>query len=69
MKSLILYFFRLVLGILLNSNLNVGYKLGKFFGILSKKSFEFISNMRGSMVTFNLSYILLLVKVDLDLEE
>lgn len=64
LESLILYFFLLVLGILFNFCSNIGYKQGGFFEILLKKSRKFEPNKRDSIVIFNLSFVLLPVKVD-----
>lgn len=50
--------------IILNFYLNAYYKQNKFFKILSKKNLKFISSRRNNIVTFNLSFILLLTKVN-----
>lgn len=63
-RSPILYFFLLVLKILLNFCSDISYKQDKFFEILSKKSLEFIFNRENNTIAFNLSLLLLLVKVD-----
>lgn len=55
----------MVLGIPLNLNLNAGYKQGGFFKTLLEKSFKFILNRRSNAITFNLSFLLLLAKIDL----
>lgn len=65
MRSLVLNFFLLVLRILFNLTLNVSHKYNKFFATLSKKSFEFILSNKKSIVAFNLSFILLLIEVEL----
>lgn len=69
MESLILYFFLLVLGILLNLGLNTSHKQGGLFKTLLKEGFKFVSNRRSNIIAFKLSFVLLLVKVDFVLEE
>lgn len=52
-----------MLGILLNSCLNVNYKWDKFSKTLSKKSLKFVPNREVSTVVFNLSLVLLPVEI------
>ena len=62
---MILYFFLLILRILLNPSSDVSYKQGGFSEILLKDDFEFVTSRKNNIVTFNLSFILLLVEADL----
>lgn len=64
-KSLILYFILLILRILLNLNLDTGYKCNKFFKTLLK----FVLNKKNGIVTFNLSFMLLPAKIGFILEK
>lgn len=68
MKSLILYFFQLVLEIPLNLDLNANYKRGRFFKTLLEKGFKFILS-KSKAVAFDLSLVLLLGKIDLVTKE
>lgn len=63
-RSLILYFFLLVLEISLNFCLDIGHKRDKFSKILLEKDLKFILNKGDGTVMFNLSLVLLLVEVD-----
>lgn len=63
MKSLILYFFLLILRFSLNLSPNASYKQDKFPKILLKKDFEFILNKRGNIILFDLNFILLLREI------
>lgn len=69
MRNLILYFFLLVLEISLNLYLDVGYKQGRFFQILSKKSLKFVLNRKSGTVAFNLNFELFLAEVDFVIED
>lgn len=55
----------LILGVLLNFNPNTSYKYSRFSKILLKKDFKFFSNNENNIITFNLSFILLLIKINL----
>ena len=59
-----MYFLLLVLGIPLNLGLDASYKRGGFSKTLLKKSLEFVLNKGNGIVTFNLSFVLLLAKVN-----
>lgn len=63
-ETSILYFFLLILTISLNFYSDTGYEQDRFSNNLLKKYLKFILNKRNSIVAFNLSFILLLVKVD-----
>lgn len=54
---------------MLNLSSDASYKQSKFFKILPEKNFKFISSRENSIITFNLSFVLLLVKVDLILKK
>lgn len=69
MRSLILNFFLLILRITLDLSPDAGHKSGRFSKTLPKKSLEFVPNRGDGIVTFNLSFVLLLAEVDLILEE
>lgn len=69
MKSVVLYFFMLVLEILLNLSLDICYKNSKFLKTLLEKSLKFVSNNEDSILAFYLSFILLLAKIDLILKK
>lgn len=69
MKSLILYFFLLVLKISLNFDLNAGYKQDRFYKILLKKDLEFSLSKGGGTIAFDLSLMLLSAKINLVAEE
>lgn len=63
MRSPILYFLLLVLGIPLTLGLYASQKWGRFSKTLSKKSFEFIAS-RGGAIALNQSFVLLPVEID-----
>lgn len=63
-KGPILYFFLLALKILLNRNQKIGHKQDRFFNILQKKDFKFISSDKNGTIIFSLSFLLLLKKLD-----
>ena len=65
MRDPILYFLLLVLQILLNLCPNASFEQGGFSKTLLQKSFEFDASKRNGIVAFNLSFILLLVEVNL----
>lgn len=69
MKSLICYFFLLILEISLHFNLDASHKWGRFFKTLLEKDFKFILNRNNSIIAFNLSFVLLLAEVNLVLEK
>lgn len=69
LQNLILYIVLLVLGIFLDFSLDVGYEKGEFSKILLKKSLEFILNYGDNTFVFNLSFMLLQIKVYSILEE
>lgn len=54
----------MVLEILLNLSPNNGYKRGEFFKSLLEKGLEFVLNKRNNIVTFDLSFILLLIEIN-----
>lgn len=60
-KSSIINFFLLVLGIPLDFCLDADYKQSRFSKVSIKKSFKFVPNKQSSF--YNLSFILLLTKV------
>lgn len=64
MTGSVLKFLLLVLGILFILSLDIGYKYNRFFKTLSEKSFEFIWSKGDNTIVFNLSLVLLLIKVD-----
>lgn len=63
MKSLILYFFLLILRILFDFSLDAIYKYNRFSKILLKKIFKFVLGKRVSLILFLLYFILLSLKV------
>lgn len=63
-KSPILYFFLLILGILLNLGLDADYKQNRFSKTLLKKYFKFVLSKRNSTVAFDLDLVLLPAKID-----
>lgn len=63
-KSLILNSLLLVLEILLTFGLDIGHKQDGFSKTLIKKSLKFVPNRREGTIAFNLSFVLLLAKVD-----
>lgn len=69
MKSPVLNFFLLILRISLNFSLNAGHKNSRFSKTLQEKNLEFISNRKNSTIIFNLSFMLLSIKVHLISEE
>lgn len=54
--------------ILLDLSLDIGHKQDKLLEILVKKSLEFNENNKNNTIAFNLSFVLLLTKIDLILE-
>lgn len=68
-KSLIFYFFLLVIEILFNFYLDIGYKQDKFSKILPKKYLKFVLSRENSIVALNLNIVLLLAEIDLVTEE
>lgn len=68
-RSRILNFFLLVLGIPLDLSSDLGHKQRGFFKTLPKKSFVFVPSKKGSIVVFNLGFLFLLAEVDLILEK
>lgn len=69
MKSSILYFLLLVLGIALNFCLNIGLKWGRFSKTLLKEDLKFVLWKKDDIIAFNLSLVLLLAEVNLILEK
>lgn len=65
MKNLILNFFLLLLRILLNFSPDASYKRSGFSKTLLKKGLKFIPSRKSSTITFNLSFVLLSVEIDL----
>lgn len=63
-KSLILYFFLIMLKIILNLSPDTSYKHSKFLKTLLKKSFKFALSKKDNIITFNLSFELLLAEVN-----
>lgn len=64
-KNLILYFLLLVLKILLDFDLDIGQKQGRFFQTCLKKNLEFVTYKKNNYITFNLYFVLLPAKLDL----
>lgn len=69
MKSLVLYFFLLILRVCINFTSNVVYKYNKFSKIFLKKSLKYVSYKRGGFVSFDTGLILLLGEIDLILKK
>ena len=69
MKSSILYFLLLMLGIPLNLGLDAGHKQSRFPKTLSEKRLKFLSHKGSGTVAFNLSFVLLPAEIDLILKE
>lgn len=69
MRSIVLDFLLLVLKILLNLSSDAIYKCNRFSKIILEKSLKFISNKKNYIVAFNLSFVLLSVKVNPILEK
>lgn len=69
MRSPILYFLLLVLGISLNLYLDVGHKQSRFSKTLSEKNFKFILSRGNNTIEFNLSLVLLPVEANAVAEE
>lgn len=69
MKSQILYFFLLILKIPFNLGPDAGQKQGRFFKTLSEKGLKLVSSRKNSIVIFDLSFVLLLAKIDPVVEE
>ena len=65
MRDPILYFFLLVLGIPLDCGLDAGHKQGGFSETLLGKGLKFVLSRGDGIVAFNLSFMLLLAKVNL----
>lgn len=65
MRSLVWYFFLMVLKISFNLTLNAIYKRSKFFKTLSEKSFKFILDKKNSSILFIFYLILLTVEINL----
>lgn len=59
-----MYFLLLVLKIPIHLSLDIGCKKSKFSKTLLEKSFEFILNKRGNIITLNLGFLLLQIKVN-----
>lgn len=68
-KSLILYFFLLILGVFFNLTLDIIYKRNRFSKTFPKKSLKFVPYRGCGPVILDLSLILLLVEVDLILKK
>lgn len=68
-KSLILYFLLLLLGIPLDLGLDASDEQIGCFEALVEKNLEFAPNRGDSIITFNLSLVLLPAEVDFVLEE
>lgn len=63
-KSLVLNLFLLVLGIPLDLSPDGSHKGGRFSKTLPEKSFKFILSKRYGIITFNLRFVLLPLKVN-----
>ena len=63
-RSPILYFLLLVLGILLNLGPDTSYKQGRFPKTLLEKSLQFLLSKKNDIVAFDFSLILLLIEID-----
>lgn len=64
-ENLILYFLLLVLKILLNFYLDIGYKQVGFSETLLEKNLKFVLNRKNNIIALNLSLVLLQAKIDL----
>lgn len=64
MKSLVLYFFLLVLKISFNLTLDIVYKRSRFFKTLLKKGLKFVLYEEKNSVLFNLSFVFLLAEIN-----
>lgn len=69
MTSLVIYFFLLVLGVLLNLTPDIIHKYSKFFKAFFEKGLKFVSDRRSGLITIDLSLMLLPAEVDPILEE
>lgn len=65
MRSLVLYFFRLILGVYFNLTPYIIHKRSRFSETFLEKGFEFVPYRGSGPVTFNPGLMLLLVEVDL----
>lgn len=64
-RSLVsLKFFLLILRFFFNLTLDIIYKCNRFFKAFLKKNFKFVLYKNNNLILFNLSLILLLVKID-----
>lgn len=68
-RSLILYFFLLVLRILLSLGPDAGHNQDRLSRTLSEKSFEFVPTKESSTIAIKLNLVLLAVKIDLVLKK
>ena len=64
MRSLVLYFFLLVLEVLFNLTPDTIYKCSRFSKTLLEKSLKFVLCEKGGLRLFNPSFILLLAKIN-----
>lgn len=69
MRSPVLYFFLLVLGVLFNLTLNVVHKYSRFLKSFSKKDLKLVLSKKSSLIIFDLGFMLLLVKADFFFEK
>lgn len=63
-----MYFFKLILKVFFDLILDTVYKYDGFFKTLLEKNFKFISSKRNCTFVFYLSFMLLLAKINLVLE-
>ena len=64
MKSLVLYFFLLVLRVFFDFTSNVIYERGRFSKTLLEEGLEFVPSEESDPVPLNLSFVLLPAKID-----
>lgn len=69
MRSSILYFILLMLGIPFNFGPDTSHKQGRFFNTLWKEDFEFIPSREDGIIVFELGLMLLLVEIDFVVEK
>lgn len=65
MKSLVLYFFLLILGVLFKLILDIVHKCSRFSKTLSEKGLKFVLSKGRGPVTFDSGFMLLSAKIDL----
>lgn len=65
MKSLVLFFFLLILSIFFNYTPDAIHKHGRFSKVFLKKGFKLVQSQKNSFIIFDSGLILLPAKVDL----